>query len=133
MTRTRCETFLRTEPHNATVRCGTMRGAAVLPSTATGPRCTKGRPVRGSAGRLRRFLGPGHARSSALPRLRACARRSRTGARGHAIYPLGVTGVGLIGGGKMGSALLGGLLDAGWDADGLAVKLKDPAALIPAK
>jgi len=37
------------------------------------------------------------------------------------IYPLGVTGVGLIGGGKMGSALLGGLLDAGWDADGLAV------------
>jgi pyrroline-5-carboxylate reductase len=32
-----------------------------------------------------------------------------------------MTGVGLIGGGKMGSALLGGLLDAGWDADGLAV------------
>ena len=32
-----------------------------------------------------------------------------------------VTGVGLIGGGKMGSALLGGLLDAGWDPDGLAV------------
>ena len=32
-----------------------------------------------------------------------------------------MTGVGLIGGGKMGSALLGGLLDAGWDADDLAV------------
>jgi pyrroline-5-carboxylate reductase len=32
-----------------------------------------------------------------------------------------VTSVGLIGGGKMGSALLGGLLDAGWDADDLAV------------
>jgi pyrroline-5-carboxylate reductase len=37
------------------------------------------------------------------------------------IYPRAVTSVGLIGGGRMGSALLGGLLDAGWDADDLAV------------
>jgi len=28
-----------------------------------------------------------------------------------------MTSVALIGGGKMGSALLGGLLDGGWDAD----------------
>ena len=32
-----------------------------------------------------------------------------------------MTSVALIGGGKMGSALLGGLLDGGWDADELAV------------
>jgi pyrroline-5-carboxylate reductase len=34
--------------------------------------------------------------------------------------------VALIGGGKMGSALLGGLLDGGWDADELAVAEVDP-------
>jgi pyrroline-5-carboxylate reductase len=32
-----------------------------------------------------------------------------------------MTSVALIGGGKMGSALLGGLLDGGWDPEGLAV------------
>ena len=32
-----------------------------------------------------------------------------------------MTSVALIGGGKMGSALLGGLLEGGWDADALAV------------
>ena len=32
-----------------------------------------------------------------------------------------MTNVALIGGGKMGSALLGGLLDGGWDADEIAV------------
>ncbi len=37
-----------------------------------------------------------------------------------------MTSVGLIGGGKMGSALLGGLLDAGWEADDLAVAEVDP-------
>ena len=34
--------------------------------------------------------------------------------------------IALIGGGKMGSALLGGLLDGGWDADALAVAEVDP-------
>lgn len=38
----------------------------------------------------------------------------------------GMTRVALIGGGKMGSALLGGLLDGGWDADELAVAEVDP-------
>ena len=51
--------------------------------------------------------------------MRADARRGYASAS--SIYPLAVTSVGLIGGGKMGSALLGGLLDAGWDADDLAV------------
>lgn len=37
-----------------------------------------------------------------------------------------MTRVALIGGGKMGSALLGGLLDGGWDADELAVAEVDP-------
>jgi pyrroline-5-carboxylate reductase len=37
-----------------------------------------------------------------------------------------MTSVALIGGGKMGSALLGGLLDGGWDADELAVAEVDP-------
>ena len=32
-----------------------------------------------------------------------------------------MTSVALLGGGKMGSALLGGLLDGGWDADELAI------------
>ena len=32
-----------------------------------------------------------------------------------------MTRIALVGGGKMGSALLGGLLDAGWDADELSV------------
>ncbi len=36
-------------------------------------------------------------------------------------YACPMTRVALIGGGKMGSALLGGLLDGGWDADALAV------------
>ncbi len=89
---------------------------AVLRSPPTGPRCTKGRLVRGSAGRLRK-----------VPRARSRVRTSdarRRAARvrvASSIYPLAVTSVGLIGGGKMGSALLGGLLDAGWDADDLAV------------
>jgi pyrroline-5-carboxylate reductase len=37
-----------------------------------------------------------------------------------------MTRVALIGGGKMGSALLGGMLDGGWDADALAVAEVDP-------
>ncbi len=32
----------------------------------------------------------------------------------------------LLGGGRMGEALLAGLLDAGWDADALAVAEVDP-------
>ena len=41
-------------------------------------------------------------------------------------YPAEMTRVALIGGGKMGSALLGGLLDGGWDADELSVAEVDP-------
>jgi pyrroline-5-carboxylate reductase len=36
-------------------------------------------------------------------------------------YPRTMTSAALIGGGKMGSALLGGLLDGGWDPEALAV------------
>src|SRR5262245_60048067 len=85
----------------------------MLRSPPTGPRCTKGRSVRGSAGRLRK-----------VPRARSRTRDVRASAHVGAplpIYPRVVTSVGLIGGGRMGSALLGGLLDAGWDADALAV------------
>src|SRR5205823_10144172 len=41
-------------------------------------------------------------------------------------YPAPMPRIALIGGGKMGSALLGGLLDGGWDADELAVAEVDP-------
>jgi len=37
-----------------------------------------------------------------------------------------MTGLALLGGGRMGEALLGGLLDAGWEAESLAVAEVDP-------
>ncbi len=43
------------------------------------------------------------------------------GRRARRRYPLAMTRVALLGGGKMGSALLGGLIDRGWDRDLLAV------------
>ena len=36
-------------------------------------------------------------------------------------YPRGVSRVALLGGGKMGAALVGGLLDGGWEADALSI------------
>src|SRR4029079_11108552 len=61
--------------------------------------------------------GPTFLRSD-LPLLRRLRRVSN--------YPAPMTRVALIGGGKMGSALLGGLLDGGWDADDVAVAEVDP-------
>ncbi len=43
-----------------------------------------------------------------------------------AAYAFVVTSVALLGGGRMGEALLAGLLDAGWDADAISIAEVDP-------
>ncbi len=84
----------------------------------------EGRSVRGSAEPVRAFLGPARVRSA-----RAYdARRARTSrATGWTAVSLGaVTTVALLGGGRMGEALLAGLLDAGWEPERLAVAEIEP-------
>ncbi len=74
-----------------------------------GPRCRRGRSVRGSAELLQWFLGP------------ARVRRAPRSDRARATSLRCVTTLALLGGGKMGEALLGGLIDGGWDPENLAV------------
>ena len=79
--------------------------------TSTGPRCRRAAPF-GEVRSGPRFLGPVARRRAVAPVVRSPALR----------LPLAhVTRVALLGGGKMGAALVGGLLDGGWDADDLAV------------
>src|SRR5437868_718661 len=87
--------------------------------TSTGPRCGKVGPVRGSAGLdpkvprapARLPSGPSRAAPSVEERRSPDAGLpSRTMSR-----------IALLGGGKMGAALVGGLLDAGWEADALSI------------
>ena len=100
-----------------------------------GPRCRRARFVRGSAKRARSFLGPRRAPGPArLTRLtRSCARPrpawflDHAGVRGLERISLGTMArVALLGGGKMGAALVGGLLDGGYDPDDVGVAEVDP-------
>lgn len=52
--------------------------------------------------------------------------RSSSGPSASRRYPAPVTRLALLGGGRMGEALLGGLLDAGWAPEALAVAETDP-------
>jgi len=82
-----------------------------------GPRCRTVGPVRGSAGPIGSFLG-----SVRVPHARrgfglCFAPRDATAALPFSA----MTRVALLGGGKMGAALLGGLLDGAWEPDQLAI------------
>ena len=77
-------------------------GASATVRSSTGPRCGRVGSVRGSAGSIRRFLGP--AASLRVAHFRRLPSST-------------MTRVALLGGGKMGAALVGGLLDGGWEAD----------------
>ena len=79
-----------------------------------GPRCRRSAPVRGSAGAVRAFLGPSPSAFDVAITAPSC----RT-AMTVSLAP--VTRLALLGGGRMGEALVAGLLDAGWDRDALAV------------
>lgn len=88
--------------------CYRRFAAARWPQTA-GPEVREGRFRSGKCGAVPKFLGPDS--------LRHVSASSVSGSG----YPRAMTRVALIGGGKMGSALVGGLLEGGWDPDELAV------------
>src|SRR3954470_20033557 len=60
-----------------------------------------------------------------VPRARLRARAARS-IRARERYAFPMTNLALIGAGRMGSALLGGLLDGGWDAAAISVAEVDP-------
>ena len=80
-------------------------------SSAAGPEVREGQSRSGKCGAVPKV-------PRALPLSAGASRRTPNR---DAALPFAMTSVALIGGGRMGSALLGGLLDGGWDADELAV------------
>src|SRR5438270_7209168 len=95
--------------------CSALKARATV-RASTGPRCGRVGPVRGSAG-----LDPKVPRAPArLPPAHLCAVYERLDLD-PGLPSRTMSRIALLGGGKMGAALVGGLLDAGWEADALSI------------